>query len=121
MIRPVLLEIMFSLRCEIKRDEAARVIVSRCPALDVYSQGRNKEEAKDALLSAVRLFIAASYDQGTLEHTLKSQGFTAAQQVLASTEAADKEFIALKEGLVEEFDLNVPLSLISQEPPACPR
>jgi predicted RNase H-like HicB family nuclease len=113
--------ITFSLHCRIKRDEDAKVFVSHCPGLDVYSQGTKVDEAKEALQSAVRLFITASYEQGTLEQTLKSHGFTATTEEASQGLQRDQEseFIALAEGLVEEFDMDVPLSLISQESPAC--
>jgi predicted RNase H-like HicB family nuclease len=116
MIQPVLLGITFNLPCRIKQDKEAGVFVSHCPALDVYSQGRNIDEAKEALRSALRLFIAASYEQETLEHTLKSHGFNLAP---AGSLPQEKEFISLAEGLVEEFDIDVPLSLISEESRAC--
>ena len=119
MIRQVPVSVTFALRCSTKRDSVANVFVSHCPAVDVYSQGRTKEEAKDALRSAVRLFIAASYEQGTLEQTLKSQGFIVATPKAATNRPLGKEFMAWEEGLVEEFDIDVPLSLISQESPAC--
>ena len=55
-------QMVFNLKCLMRRDEEASVVVSHCPALGVYSQGENEDEAREAIKSAVILYIQAAYD-----------------------------------------------------------
>ncbi len=41
----------------IQKDKEANVFVSRCELPPIYSQGRTKTEALDALEGAVKLFV----------------------------------------------------------------
>ena len=50
-------------------------IVAYCPELDVYSQGYTKEEARQNLKEAVRLFLEEAGRMGTLEQILSEAGF----------------------------------------------
>lgn len=42
------------------RDKKTKIFVSYCPDLCLYSQGRTEREAKDAISSAVALFLKNS-------------------------------------------------------------
>ena len=62
-----------SVPVEVRPDDVG--YISRCPALDVYSQGDTEQEAKDNLNEALRLFVTSCYRRGTLEQVLKDCGF----------------------------------------------
>jgi predicted RNase H-like HicB family nuclease len=49
--------------------------VSSCPALDVHSQGRTKDEARQNLIDALVLFLESCFERGTLEEVLRAAGF----------------------------------------------
>jgi predicted RNase H-like HicB family nuclease len=74
--------------------------ISKCPLLDVYSQGKNKKEALANLEEALKLFIESCYQRGTLVRLLTESGFEAAEN---NQELPDKQ---------QEY-VNVPLSLIA--------
>ena len=49
--------------------------VAYCPPLDLTTQGKTKEEAKQNLVEASQLFIISCLERGTLEQALKELGF----------------------------------------------
>ncbi|MFO7892014.1 MAG: type II toxin-antitoxin system HicB family antitoxin [bacterium] len=49
--------------------------ISSCPILDVYSQGKTKEEAKKNLKEALSLFFISCFERGTLDKVMKDCGF----------------------------------------------
>ena len=49
--------------------------VAHAPALDVSSCGATDEEARSNILDAVRGFLAASADLGTLDEILREAGY----------------------------------------------
>ncbi|MBI5815954.1 MAG: hypothetical protein HZB29_10150 [Nitrospinae bacterium] len=59
------------------------IVISHCPALDVWSQGNNQKEALKNLIEAVHLFLVSCYERGTLDKALKECGFKPAKQVKA--------------------------------------
>ena len=72
--------ISVQLKAAIRRDDDAGVFVSFCPALKIYSQGETKREAKEALTSAVRLFIDGCLGRGILDRMLRELGFSASPE-----------------------------------------
>lgn len=76
--------ITFKLLASIRFDDESGVYVSSCPALGVASQGCTEAEAKDALRSAVVMFIETCYRRKTLDNILNDRGFDP-----AGDEAAD--------------------------------
>jgi len=66
------IEFKAKLRAGISYDESAEVYVTYAPALDIYSQGVTKKEAKEALKDAVASFLVVSYRKRALEQFLKS-------------------------------------------------
>ena len=66
-------EFTIKLPVEVKRK--AKVYVSRCSVLDLYSQGETENEARKNIIEAIRLFIVSCYEKGTLDAVLKGCGF----------------------------------------------
>lgn len=69
------LEIDFCLQARIRRDEAADVFVAWCPALNVRSQGTSETEAKNALSSAITMYLTHCYRRNILHNLLHQRGF----------------------------------------------
>jgi len=59
-----------------RHDKEANVYVGFCPALKIYSQGRNQEESQEALKSAVTLFLKYCLKKDILGNALKERGLT---------------------------------------------
>lgn len=67
-------EISLCLSCTVKRDTGSRWVTG-CPALDLYSQGKTKDEAKRSLEEAIGLWVEDCLERGTLEQALREVGF----------------------------------------------
>ena len=63
------------LKITVSLKDKGHCIVAYCPELDVYSQGYTKEEARQNLKEAVRLFLEEADRMGTLEQILSETGF----------------------------------------------
>jgi predicted RNase H-like HicB family nuclease len=66
--------ISFCLICTVKRDGKSRWVTG-CPKLDVFSQGRTENEAKESLKEAIGLWVEDCLERGTLEAALREVGF----------------------------------------------
>lgn len=99
-----------------RRDDESNVYVSYCPALDLYSQAPTEDQAKEALESAIRLFLMSCVERQQLCHVLHARGFTKAAGVPLSRPMDTPEFILVREHRFEStFDVNVPLYLLAAE------
>ena len=67
-------EIKLSLACTVKRDGRDRWVTG-CPVLDIFSQGKNPQEAKRSLEEAISLWVEDCLERGTLEDALRDAGF----------------------------------------------
>lgn len=67
-------EISLCLICTVKRDTGSRWVTG-CPALDLFSQGENEEEAKRCLEEAIELWVEDCLERGTLDQALREAGF----------------------------------------------
>lgn len=67
--------IKFTVKMLVQIKREGDIFVSRCPALDVYSQGDTAEEAERNVIEAVQLFLESCYERGVLEQVLKECGF----------------------------------------------
>ena len=95
------IQLQFKLPAEIKKEGAW--FISSCPLLDIFSQGKTKQEALTNLNEAVRLFIESCIQRGTLEQVLRESGFQTAVDTQGSKDDQQDE---------QEY-VNVPLSLIA--------
>jgi hypothetical protein len=95
-------EIVFNLKGYYRKDEAATGCVSYCPSLNIFSHGRDANEARDHLWKAVRLYLETSLKNiHTLENVMKSVGFEPEQE---SVRGREKEFDTA-------FDMAIPFPL----------
>lgn len=74
---PTRTEISFRLDVAVKHDEKANCFVSYCPAVDVYSAGKSEGEAKEAIRSALLMFIRNCWKRKILDNYLCDRGFVA--------------------------------------------
>lgn len=56
--------------------------ISKCPILDVWSQGETKEKAIENLREALQLFLMDCFERGSLDKVLKDCGFIAMKKPL---------------------------------------
>lgn len=66
----------FELTGLVKYDQIARCFCSYCPELDLYSAGDSENEAAEALLEAVMLFIKHCSQDEILDEALQKRGLT---------------------------------------------
>jgi len=67
------LTISFTLPIKIKKK--GKWYISSCPALDVFSQGENPEQARANIKEALTAFFIGCMELGTLDAVLKECGF----------------------------------------------
>ena len=72
----------FTLKLPVKIKRKAKVYISNCPVLDLYSQGMTEEEAKKNMIEAIRLFIVSCFEKGTLDAVLKECGFKPIKKIM---------------------------------------
>ena len=63
----MVMQVIVNLQGAIRKDPAADVFVSYCPALKLYSQGEDEDQAMDALKSAVSLFLTHCIEHGKVK------------------------------------------------------
>ena len=71
----------FSFPIEFK--EEGKYIISHCPILDIWSQGKTEEKAKKNIAEAVLLFLIDCHQRNTLQKVLKDCGFVAVKKLPA--------------------------------------
>jgi len=112
------IKVVFNLKGAFREDDVAGGVVSHCPALNIYSHGATKEEAKLALISTVQLFVETCYQRNTLGNVLRKAGFTAMPNRAGVAMAASKQDECIEvhdsKPFADEFDFEVPLNLIAQ-------
>lgn len=105
------IECKFRLLAGLRFDEDAGVWVAFTPALDLYSQGRTKEEAKEAITSAAHLYLEGHYTAGSLHDTLCKRGFIPTENPFTPQARAEEEFISLNE-YTDKSEIEVPMHLM---------
>ena len=103
------------LRGVIRQDEETDAFVSYCPALNIFSQAESEERARQALGSAVSLFLNTCYERGQLDRALREAGFGKSSRTGIMPLGEDVEWIAVQERYDEVFDFDVPLHLIADQ------
>ena len=73
--------------------EKERWFVASCYILDVHSQGKTIDQAKENLKEALTLFFISCYEMGTLEEVLKESGFKPASLSTEDETAQSYDFI----------------------------
>ena len=121
-----LLDVKFSLQGAIREDKDTNSFVSYCPALDLYSAGRTRVEAKKALQSAVDMYVRICYQRNILGRLLHEKGFQVAPSATSvGVEDMVTNFIEITEAVHGEkyddvFAVEVPLHLIANQQKARP-
>jgi len=59
--------------------------IAYCPPLDLTTQGKTMEEARQNLIEASQLFIMSCLERGTLDQALKELGFVPLRSVRSQT------------------------------------
>lgn len=111
------IDVRFRLDGVIRKDDEANCFVSYCPGLNIYSAGRDRVTAKEALRCAVDLFIRLCYERQILWRVLKDRGFV--KMVHPSrVPISSTNFIAVSEPKPEAptqyddiFPLEIPLQM----------
>jgi len=100
----------------VRLDKETNVFVSRCPALDLYSQGTSEDEAVRALSSAIHLFLTTCFERDILGEVLKQRGFSAMTGMGALLpNQFTEEFIQITgKDKYEAFPIEVPFNLVAQ-------
>lgn len=118
---PKLLDVKFSLQGQLREDKDTNCFVSYCPALDLYSAGITRLDAKRALRGAVDMYVRLCYSRGILGRLLQEKGFQAALAGVTAPNPTDSnDFIAITEtqhGMVYDdvFPVEVPLHLVANQ------
>lgn len=114
-----LIDVTFKLDCLIREDKESKSFVSYCPALELYSAGRNRVEAREAIISAISMYLRISYERKVLGDLLHERNFQPADPKCMETMAtASDSYIAIKERLAnydDEFRIEVPIHLLAQQ------
>jgi len=114
------LNVSFNLDGVIREDKDTNCFVSYCPALDLYSAGRTRPEARAALQSAIDLFVRLGYERNILGRLLHDKGFEPLPvgALLPELGADARNTIVITEDARFEtyddtFKVTVPLNLIA--------
>jgi predicted RNase H-like HicB family nuclease len=106
-------EIVFNLKGYYRKDEVATGCVSYCPSLNIFSHGKDSNEAREHLWKAVRLYLETILKNNTLNKTLN-------KMVQLSNQASEgapigeteQEFVQVKEKKFDTaFDMAIPFPL----------
>ncbi len=108
----------------VRHDTDADVFVGFCPRFKVYSQGETKEDAREAVTSAVRLRLSTAFEHGRIVKVLRDAGF---ERIISGSTgqvpSPDDEFVAFKftnNVEVTETNIRVPIgALLHQRSIAC--
>lgn len=73
------IKVQFEATLPYKLKKEGKYYISNCPILDIYSQGKSKENAKKNLVDAISLFFISCFERGKLDAALKELGFSKAK------------------------------------------
>jgi len=114
---PQLVEIIINkVQIGVRQDEDANVFVGFCPRFKVYSQAETKEDAREAVKSAVCLRLATAFEHGHIVKILRDAGFERfVSGEIEQTPALNDEFVAFKfkdNVEVTEANIRVPIGAL---------
>ncbi len=92
------------LKAGFKWDDEAGVFVTYAPALQVFSQGKTKTQAKRALNDAVALLLTTAYELNMLEKVFKGAGLAPIPDDTSVSQL--DEYISVQEEVLEEQEYN---------------
>jgi predicted RNase H-like HicB family nuclease len=100
----------------VRHDADADVFVGFCPRFKVYSQGETKEEAREAVTSAICLRLSTAFEHGRIVKILRDAGF---ERLVSGSKGGvpspDDEFVAFKfknNVEVTETNIRVPIGAL---------
>lgn len=99
----------------VRKDEEAQVYVGFCPRFKVYSQGETKEDAREAVTSAICLRLSTAFEHGRITKILRDAGFERFCSGPSTSLSPDDEFVAFKfqENVeVTETNIRVPIGAL---------
>ena len=67
-------DIFSDINLPVKIEKKDKRFIASCPALDIFTQGETKEDAKNNLNEALNLFFISCSERGVLEEALKERG-----------------------------------------------
>ena len=115
------LKITASVRAATRKDDETGVYVAFCPTLRLYSQGTDEQRARQAMESAIMLFLSTCIKIGVLDEALQQCGFSdAMSRDSKSPKQLSEEFVSI-EKYDHTYEVDVPLYLLnrSEESMAC--
>lgn len=96
--------IKITLGLPLRIEKKEKWYVASCPALDVFSQGTSREDAKENQGEALQLFLGSCIERGTLDEVLKDCGFApGAPDTISYTESEKEEHIDIPLYLLAQF------------------
>ena len=112
------IDLWYRLQAAIREDRQTKSYVAYCPTIDLYSAGRTRVKAKQALKAAAVTYVRICHERGILNSVLQEKGFTATPPSTTGVEQPDSSlFIAVQEHASEYddiFDLDILLHLLAQ-------
>lgn len=117
------LEINIKLRAAVRYDTETTGWVSWCPALDLYSQGKTRKRAQDALNEAIGMYVRYCAQKKILDDVLSERGFVPVQRdgetIDVNDDEALEEFIDVRvlpertQHVPAMFDVTIPLPMVA--------
>jgi predicted RNase H-like HicB family nuclease len=113
---PQIAEILINrVQIGVRKDEEAQVYVGFCPRFKVYSQGETKEDAREAVTSAICLRLSTAFEHGRITKILRDAGFERFVSGPSTSLSPDDEFVAFKfqdNVEVTETNIRVPIGAL---------
>ena len=103
------MQVTFNVKLPAEVKKKGKMYISRCPLLDVYSQGETENQAVKNLAEALQLFILSCFERGVLNKVLTECGFKLARVKTAKPIPSKYKSI----------NVNIPLQAPIKHPAAC--
>lgn len=81
------IQVTFRLPVQFRQD--GDIMVARCPALDVVTQGRDRDQATHNIQEAVSLFLESCIARGTIDEVLRACGWSKVQALVEADDQTD--------------------------------
>jgi hypothetical protein len=110
--------VIFQLNSMCRYDEEVKAFVGYLPRLQIYSQGRTREELTEALRATALQFIIACAKKGILSGVMREGGMhPSTRSIVENMADKNSEFVAVLpyQDCDEPIEVTVPLSLIAAQ------